>query len=211
VNITVLGATGRTGRPLVAELLARGHRVTALVRHPMTYAAPVGVVVVAGDSRDAAAVAAAVAGAGAVVSALGPVQKDGSLHRDTAQVLIPVMTEHGVRRFVGVSGAGIDVPGDAKNRGARAISWAIRTFGGEVARDKQQEYALYAASDLDWTLVRPPRLTDGPRTGSVDHEAHRSLRATTLSRADLAVFLVAVIEQHLYPRAAPFAASRKPT
>jgi putative NADH-flavin reductase len=169
VNITVLGATGRTGRPLVDELLGRGHHVTALVRDPTTYAAPDGVTVVAGHSRDAAALAAAIAGVEAVVSALGSVQKDAALHRDTARALIPVITDHVVHRFVGVSGAGIDVPGDAKNRSARAISWAIRTFGGEVARDKLQEYALYAASDLDWTLVRPPRLTDGP--GSERHRA----------------------------------------
>jgi putative NADH-flavin reductase len=209
VNITVLGATGRTGHPLVEELLARGHHVTALVRDPTTYAAPDGVNVVAGHSRDAAALAAAVAGVEAVVSALGPVAKDATLHRDTARELIPVMTDHGVHRFVGVSGAGIDVPGDAKNRSARAISWAIRMFGGEVASDKLQEYALHAASDLDWTLVRPPRLTDGPRTGSVDHDAHHTLRSTTLGRADLAVFIVDVVEGRLYPRAAPFVASRK--
>ena len=103
VNITVLGATGRTGRPLVEELLTRGHHVTALVRDPTTYAAPDGVTVVAGHSRDAAALAAAVAGADAVVSALGPVQKDGTLHQDTARALVPVMTEQGVQRFVGVS------------------------------------------------------------------------------------------------------------
>ncbi len=210
MNITVLGATGRTGRPLVEELLARGHRVTALVRDPTTYSAPDGVIVVAGHSRDAAALVTAVTGADAVVSALGPVAKDATVHRDTARLLAPVMSEHGVERFVGVSGAGIDVPGDRKSASARAISWAIRTLGGEVARDKVQEYATYAASDLDWTLVRPPRLTDGPRTGFVDHDAHRSLRATTLSRVDLAVFLADVTEQHLYPRTAPFVASRKP-
>ena len=211
MNVTVLGATGRTGRPLVTELLTRGHRVTVLVRDPATYPTPDGVTVVAGHSRDTAALAAAVTGADAVISALGPVAKDATLHRDTAQSLIPVMTEHGVMRFVGVSGAGIDVPGDHKSLSARAISWAIRTFGGEVARDKLEEYSLYAASDLDWTLVRPPRLTDGPRTGSVAHDAHQSQRATTLSRADLAVFLIDVLEQHLYSRDAPFVASRKPT
>jgi uncharacterized protein YbjT (DUF2867 family) len=62
VNITVLGATGRTGRPLVEELLTRGHNVTALVRDPTTYAAPDGVTVVAGHSRETAVLAAAVAG-----------------------------------------------------------------------------------------------------------------------------------------------------
>jgi len=73
-----------------------------------------------------------------------------------------------------------------------------------------EESALYAASDHGWTLVRPPRLTDGPATGSVPHDAHQSQCATTLSRADHVVFLIDVLERHLYPRSAPFVASRKP-
>ena len=72
--VTVLGATGRTGRLLVAELTGRGHEVTILVRDP--YGAPEETHLVVGDSRDPQALAAALIGAQAVVSALGPVGQD---------------------------------------------------------------------------------------------------------------------------------------
>lgn len=60
---------------------------------------------------------------------------------------------------------------------------------------------------LDWTLVRPPRLQDGPATGRIAHHATVPGRSTSLRRADLASFLADVTEQHLYPRQAPFVSS----
>jgi uncharacterized protein YbjT (DUF2867 family) len=74
---------------------------------------------VAGTSRDEAALTELVTGVDAVVSALGPVNKDHTLHRDTAAALTPVMQQAGVSRFIGVSGAGIDVPGDQKSPSVR--------------------------------------------------------------------------------------------
>ena len=208
MEVAVLGATGRTGRPLVAELLRRGHEVSALARDPGALGEVSGEVrVVRGSSRDAAALADLVAGADAVVSALGPTGRDTTLHQDTAAFLVPVMRQAGVERFVGVSGAGIDVPGDRKSPSARVISFLIRRLGGAAVADKPAEYAVWAASDRDWTLVRPPRLKDVAATGAVEHHASTSCRATWVSRADLAAFLVDCLEQHLYPRQAPLVAA----
>ena len=78
-----------------------------------------------------------------------------------------------------------------------------------MVKDKPAEYAVYAASDLEWTLVRPPRLVDGDPTGQLEHDAHRSTRSTKITRADLATFLTDVVEQGLYPRLAPFVASAR--
>ena len=208
MKIAVIGATGRTGRLLVTELLRRGHSVTVLVRDPAKLADLSGRVdVIAGDSRTRADLARLVAGADAVVSALGPTAKEGSLHTDTATALADAMGAAGVTRFVGVSGAGIDVPGDQKSTSAKLISRTIQAIGGEVVKDKPAGYAVYAASDLDWTLVRPPRLVDGGPTGRLEHDAHRSTKSTKITRADLAVFLADVVEQGLYSRQAPFVAS----
>ncbi len=205
MKVAVLGATGRTGRPVVAELLRRGHDVAVLARDPAKVDAPPGSLrVVVGDSRDRASLTDLVAGADAVVSALGPVAKDGTLHQDTAAVLVPVMQEAGVPRFVGVSGAGIDVPGDRKTLPNRVISFLIQRLGGAVVADKPAEYAAWSASDREWTLVRPPRLLDGEPVGSVVHDAHRSPPGTSIRRADLAAFVVDVVEQGSYPRLAPF-------
>ncbi len=203
MKITVLGATGRTGRLVVAEALRRGHGVTALVRDGTTTTLPPEVMVRFGEVRDADALRGAVAGADAVVSALGPRSGDPTLHRDVAAALVGVLREAGVRRFVGVSGAGIAVPGDAKSARDRLISVLIRRFGGAAVADKAHEYAVWAASGLEWTLVRPPRLTDEPATGAVEHHPHRSPRATALGRADLAAFLLDCAERGLHVGAAP--------
>ena len=206
--VTLLGATGRTGSLVAAELAARGHDMTALVRDPARLPDVPRLRHVVGDVRDATALGAALAGSDAVVSALGPVRKDPTLHRDAAGNLVQLMPEHGISRLVGISGAGIDIPGDRKSSSARAISRLIRTFGGEVAKDKVAEHAILATSELTWTLVRPPRLTDGPATGVVDHDARVSVRGTSISRADLASFVVDVLERDLYPGSAPFVAGR---
>jgi putative NADH-flavin reductase len=207
VKVAVLGATGRTGRLVVAELLRRGHDVVALVRDPVTAGLPLGVASVAGDVRDRAALASVVAGADAVVSALGPRKGDRTLHRDVAPVLVGVLRDAGVRRFVGISGAGLDADGDRKSRRDRVISGIIRRLPGDAVKDKVLEYGTWRDSDLDWTLVRPPRLADGPATGAVEHHASTSPRATRIRRADLAAFLVDEVEQPRYVGRAPLVAN----
>jgi putative NADH-flavin reductase len=188
----------------VDQLLDRGHQVRVLARTPQKLG-PLAdrVTVVQGSSTDPAALDTLLEGADVVVSALGPTDKQPTLHRDTARALVEVMPRHGVARFVGVSGAGIDVPGDQKGVPDKVISFLIQRLGGAVAQDKIQEYGVWAASDLDWTLVRPPRLVDGDGTGRVQHDAHRTGRSS-IQRADLATFLADEVEQARYPRQAPF-------
>lgn len=208
MNVVVLGATGATGRVLVPELVRRGHTVTALVRDPAR--APTGVRVVVGDVRDRTVLGEAVAGADAVVSVLGPRGRDRDLHRTMAENLVTVMAGAGVSRYVGVSGAGMDAPGDRKRRRDRVISFLVQRLAPATVADKAAELAVWRTTDLDWTLVRPPRLNDGPATGRVEHDAHRSTRSTRMSRADLAELLADILEQDLYLRRVPFAASLPP-
>jgi uncharacterized protein YbjT (DUF2867 family) len=205
MRIAVLGATGRTGQVLVAELLRRGHEVTVLARTPERLGATDGSVrVVTGSSTDADALASLLDGAQAAVSTLGPTSRDSTVMSQTARVLVPAMQQRGIRRYVGVSGMGVDIEGDLKGRKDRMISSVIRRVGGLMATDKAQEYRILDASDLDWTLARPPRLVDGPATGRVVHDAHTPGRSSSIRRADLAVFLAGVVEQELYVRQAPF-------
>ena len=164
---------------------------------------------VVGDSRDTKAVAELLQGAEAVVSALGPTAKEPSLHQDTTRVLIEAMRAAGVARFVGVSGAGIDVPGDRKSRRDQVISWLVRRLGGAVPADKAADYELWAASDRDWTLVRAPRLNEGAPTGAIEHDAHRSARSTLITRADLAAFLADLAANDRYVRQAPLVANAR--
>jgi putative NADH-flavin reductase len=161
---------------------------------------------VRGDARDPAALRALLDGADAVVSALGPRRGDTTLHRDVAPLLVTAMRDAGVRRFVSVSGAGIDVPGDRKSRRDRLVSALLQRLGGEAVRDKALERRTWADSGLDWTLVRAPRLLDGPPTGRVEHSAHRSPRRTSIPRTDLATFVADLVDRPDYVQQAPLVA-----
>jgi hypothetical protein len=204
MKIALIGATGRTGQPLLTTLLERGHEVVALVRDParLTQDVPT----VTGSATDREALAALVGGVDAVASALGPTAKEPDLHTRTARLLVELLPAQS--RFVGISGAGIDVPGDQKGARDKVVSFLIQRLGGDVVKDKPREYEVYAASDLDWTLARPPRLQDGPATGSYYSDAHRPGKSTSIQRGDLAAFLADCLEKNLYVRQAPFVSSR---
>ncbi len=205
MNVAVIGATGRTGRPLVEELLRRGHHVRVLARDPGSVRRS-DVTVVAGGATQHDALAEVVTGTEAVLSALGPTDKDSDLHTRTAQTLVQILPAGS--RFIGISGAGIDVPGDHKGLRDKVVSALIQKFGGAVVQDTPREYQVFAASDLDWTLARPPRLQDGPPTGSYYSNAYTPGRSSAIKRADLALFLADCLDERLYVRQAPFVSSR---
>lgn len=204
MRIAALGGTGRTGVHLVTELVSRGHDLTVLVRDRQKAALlPGGVAVVVGDSRDADALAGLVADVDAVASTLGPVGKDTTLLRDTAGLLVTAMQQAGVDRYVGISVAGLVLPGDRRNGRDRVISWLLNRLGGEIAKDRIAEYQTWAASPLNWTLVRVPRLVDGV-PAPVEYDQHRSGTRTSLARESLARFMADAVEDGRFPRAAPF-------
>ncbi|CAN5664928.1 NAD(P)H-binding protein [soil metagenome] len=210
MQVAVIGGTGRTGQQVIAEALRRGWQVGALVRDPAK--APADwqgrVAMVVGDARDPHRLAEVVRGADAVISTLGPAG-DGSgrgLHAAVAPVLVGAMRQAGVRRLVAVWGAGVDLPGDAKTPVHRLISALAHRLGRGAVQDKESEYAAVRDADLDWTGVRPPRLTDGPATGAVRSDAQRPV-GITCSRADVARFVLDEVEQARYVRQAPFVAA----
>lgn len=113
-----------------------------------------------------------------------------------------------MRRFVGISGAGITIPGDRKSARDRVISAAMQHLGGASVRDKAEEYELWAVSNLDWAFIRPPRLIDGDATGAIEHAASTSPRRTTITRTDLASFAVDCVTHGHHIAMAPLVAGR---
>lgn len=204
-TVTLLGATGRTGLLVAAELQRRGHTVVAVVRD--VGRAPAAARVVVGDVRSPDVLYRATGGVDAVLSTLGPTKGEPHLHRDTALALLPVLERQQVRRYVGVSGAGVTLPDDRKSGRDRAISAMLRLVGRAMVEDKAAEIPAWQSSDMAWTLARPPRLNDQPATGRVEHHAQTSPRSTALTRADLATFVVDCLDDSLYLRQAPLLAN----
>ncbi|MFA9444658.1 NAD(P)-dependent oxidoreductase [Egicoccus sp. AB-alg6-2] len=209
MNLTLLGATGRTGVPLVPDALARGHRLTCLVRDEGKAARLLPsddrLRLVVGDATDASAVDAAIAGADAVLDASGPVR--GGPKRLRAEVVshvLPAMHRHGVRRLVFLTGAGVRLDGDVPGVADRAIRGLMSLVQRDILDDGQAAVAAITASDLDWTVVRVPRLVDAGGRGRVRTGGRvGDGSGTTLGRRDLARFLLDELEQGTWIRQAP--------
>ena len=104
------------------------------------------------------------------------------------------MAERGVRRFVGVSGAGADLPADRKGMGARVVSALTRRLARDLVEDKEGEYRILAATSLDWTQVRPPRLVDGPGRGRYRlTEEASGVWTKPLAKADVALAMLVLV------------------
>ena len=185
MNLLVLGATGRTGRLVVEQALAAGHTVTALVRSPekMTTGNP-NLRVVTGEATDTSAVSRALQGADAVISTLGG---KGSVIADSTRAIVAAARAAGVSRVVVLSSWLVERDRmDAPTRLLTGIAM------GQLIKDKSAGEQLLRGSDLDWTIVYPSILTDGPADGSVAVLPERAKRGTSqkISRADVAAWLV---------------------
>ncbi len=205
VRVLIVGATGGTGRLLVAQALERGFSVTALVRNPsrlrLTHQR---LSVVQGNVLDANSVDTAMRGQDAVLSALGHrryvyptrIQSDGTMN------VLRAMARHGVRRFVCMSSLGI---GDSAGRlGLLYTFFVIPVILPFYFWDKTRQEQAIAASGLDWTIVRPGALTNGRARGRVRHGTRVGSFVWTLSvpRADVAAFMIDQIASSAYLRTA---------
>ena len=210
MKIAIFGATGGTGRALVEQALAMGHPVTCLVRDPTRMASREGITTMQGDARDADAVAQVVAGQDAVLSALGSasLKENDLLDRASANILRG-MQQHGVRRLIVLGAAGASTGADKyMNPLEKLMLVVLRAtllkypFQDQAAQERHLE-----ASDVDYTIVRPPRLTNGPRTARYRVQLDGLPKdGSKIARADVADFMLKQLMDPTFIRRGPFLA-----
>jgi putative NADH-flavin reductase len=206
MNLLVFGASGGTGRELVRQALAQGHVVTAFARDPakldINHA---NLRVAQGDVADYAAVERAVKNQDAVICALGsstPLRRDPILIQGIDNI-IHAMERAGVRRLIYISFLGV-------RNGRHQLSLLGKYIVAplvlrNVVADHEAKERLIKQSRLNWTIVRAPRLTNGRRTGtyrSGEDIATNSI-IPTISRADVADFMLTQLTSDTYLRKAP--------
>jgi putative NADH-flavin reductase len=213
MNLTIVAATGRIGRHLMTQALDGGHRVTAVVRNAaaLPAATRTAVRVVAVDLRvpDPAALRTALAGADAVISGLGPrTRADAGVTEPGTRAIVDAMRAVGGRRIVVVSAAPVGTvpspgrpdpprhdPGDGLLM-RHVLVPIVRTVFRAHYEDLARMEDVLRDSGLDWTVVRPPRLTNGPLTRAYRTAYGRNLpRGLTVSRADVAACMLRAVEQ----------------
>lgn len=206
MRVLVLGATGATGRHLVEQALAQGHQVTALARNPAKlHRRSPELTVVQGDVTDPLAVERAVRSQDAVLCALGsstPLKHDPALVAGIGN-LVGAMERLHVRRLVYLSFLGV-------HHGRRQLSPLGKYVVAplllrKVAADHERKEAIIQQSTLEWVIVRPPRLTNGRRTGT--YRSGENIQATLVvprvSRADLAEFMLGQLNGDTYLHRTP--------
>ena len=201
MRVVVFGATGGTGLQLVKQALEAGHQVTALVRphtkFPMQHER---LRILQGDVLDPACVDAAVTGQDAVLSALGTNQRGPvTICADGMKSILAPMTTHCVRRLVAISAYGA---ADSHHR--NLYNSALWAFQKEKMIVKEHMEELIKQSDVDWTVVRPAALTNGPRTQRYHTGTDLHMKISSkISRADVADFMLRQLTDTTYVHKAP--------
>ncbi|CAL9569408.1 SDR family oxidoreductase [Streptomyces sp. NPDC095602] len=197
MQLTVLGATGGTGRLVVEQALDAGHHVRAVVRDPAKLTVRHDrLAVLRADVFAAVGLVPAIDGTDAVVSALGARDR-----KDTGQVcsravraLLEAMERTGVRRVVAVSAQPVLRSGAGEPFWFRTtVTPIVRAVYRNVYADLEVMERLLAGSDTDWTVLRPPYLTDKPGTGRYRTALEENVSGSSLTRADLAKALLDVV------------------
>src|SRR5256885_5699212 len=210
MKLTIFAASGGIGRQLLEQAIAAGHDVTAVVRSPERLSGEA-VRVVKADlaAPDPAALESAVGGADAVLSGLGPRSNAdaGIAAQGTAAIVAAMQATH-VRRIVVVSAAPVGTvaspgrprpprhdPGDGVFM-RHLFSHVAGAAFGKVYADLARMEGILADSGLDWTAVRPPKLTSKPLTGTYRTAYGQNLRGGwSVSRADVAHLMLQFLEQ----------------
>ena len=199
MKLLVLGATGPTGREVVSQAIELGHEVTAFARRPEGVTQKVRVI--QGDAmRDPYSIAEALQGQEAVVSALGlgKVLIPNRFTERTISNIVPAMERAGVKRLVWMSSFGV---GDTARAAPLPMRLAYSTLLYAVFRDKEVGEAELRKSALDWTIVYPTTLTDGPKTASYRAGEELKLEGMpSISRADVAHFMLHEVGANAYVR-----------
>jgi uncharacterized protein YbjT (DUF2867 family) len=208
MRLAIFGGTGRVGSELLSQAIAAGHDVRVLVRDPAKVENGAATVTVfRGDVKDTAAVTETLRGCDAVLSALGANGKDAADTRRTGTGnIMAAMRRSDIQRFVVVGGFHLHVPGDLGNLGQRLIL-PILSLSKNLVEDTTAMGAAVLESDLDWTLVRIPRVVDGrstpqPRTGTLKLGPW-----SKVTRGDAASFMLRCLADNAYVREAPMVCS----
>jgi uncharacterized protein YbjT (DUF2867 family) len=194
MNLTVLGAAGATGVPLVEQAIAAGHRVTALARSAenLTLANP-NLHVVQGDATDREVVSRAMQGADAVISVLGA---RGPVIAEATRAVVAAAEQAGPDRIVMLSSFAV-----ARDRLKPVSKLVTRVAMGTQVKDKAAGEEVLRASGLDWTIVYATVLTNGPKTEPrVVPETEKVGISQTISRAAVAAFVLQAATDGLYSR-----------
>ena len=197
MKLIVFGATGNVGLEVVKQALEKGYEVTAFVRDPSKLAVEdEKLQIITGDVLDLAAVTSAVQGQEAVICSLGSSSLGKtSIRVDGTATIIKAMNENKVQRLIVVSAMGT---GDSWSSLSSSSKMIYKTMLRHARADHEKQETEVKDSGLQWTIVRPSGLSDGPVTGSYDVGKNIPAKTSRISRADVAHFILQELQDNAF-------------
>ena len=205
-NVAVIGGTGKAGTYLVQQLIHQGFHLNLLHRPGTQVVEHPSVTPIVGDARNHSAIRLVVEGCQVVISTLGQPRGEAPIFSEATHHVLRAMQEHQIHRYVLITGLNVDTPTDRKGPFTQSATDWMKTNYPDTTADKQKEYALLAASQAHWTLVRLPliELTDERNALCVSLE---DCPGDKVSATSLAHFLVEQLTDDHYVGQAPFVAN----
>jgi putative NADH-flavin reductase len=195
-DIAVVGASGGIGRQVVELALAEGHHVTAIVRNPAKLMLEhENLLIVKGDIMDPASISGTLENKDAVISAIGKnSMKKTFLYSQGNKNLLELLKNTNTKRVFFISASGLEVNPSHSILVQLITRFILQKILKNMYADLWKMEEIVKGSDIAWTIMRPPQLTDGALTGryrhAIDHFLHKGLK---ISHADLAHFILSNI------------------
>ncbi|MEO7215244.1 NAD(P)H-binding protein [Mucilaginibacter sp.] len=209
IKVAVIGGTGKAGKYLVKQLTAQNIPVKFLHRKPENLQIDNPLIeLIKGDARDYNALLNLMASCNAVISTVGQPTGEPPVFSDVTTKILKAMGELNIRRYISTTGLNVDTPFDNKGPKTKfGTEWMYQNYP-KTTTDKQVEYEVLAASQLDWTLVRLPMIQ---QTDDLPEVVTSLLDCPGdfISASSLGKWMIAQLSSDEFVRKAPFIANRE--
>lgn len=206
-RIALFGATGQTGKLFLNKALDAGYTVAVLVRDPAKLSSThPNLRVMQGDVLNENDVRSLVQNSNVVVSLFGHVKNSPEwLQTNGTQNIARAMQQFGIKRIISLSGGGLPYPEKDRPKFAdNLIRTIMKIAVPKILNDAIRHHEVLEQSNLDWTIVRGPRLTNDPEKGSYRVGWVGVNASTKIGRADLADFILKQVEDKTFTKKMPF-------
>jgi len=213
MKITILGLTGFVGKVLVKKAIAAGYQVKTLARNPEKLEEIKDKIeVIKGSVFETSSVEAAIEGAEIVISTIGPPQGkscDPCQYEKAMKDIVRAMDKNGIKRYIHIGGAAHQGgENETWNFNRKFLRLFLSLFARQILIAKHLEWEVLKSSDLDWTIIRPPRIANEEASGNISVD-EKNLISLKVSVEDLTDFILLQITSKEWIRKAPLISSEK--
>lgn len=217
-KLAIIGGTGRVGKLVIQTAIEQGYALNVLARDPSKVPHHPHITIITGSATDKEALEELVHGTIAVVSTLGPSGMNQSLKAakisakehtssKSTELLLPIMKENGIDRFILCGGASLQHPDDNNNWFMNfMLTRVAHKILGEMTVDRQNELSLLQKSDIRYTIARAAKMDDDPAKAPLKTSNSR-FQGETISTQSLAEFLVSQVKESNYINKAVYVAT----